>query len=340
MTSPSATPLAALAQQRVLITGASGFLGTHLCRRLNLAGAEVHAVSRAHRAPGNYGVRWWQVSMEDIAAVEAVLAGVKPDVLFHLGGLVNGAPDLALVLPTLHSLLTSTVNLLAAATRIGCGRLVLVGSLEEPRTGTAEVAPSSPYGAAKWAASAYGRMFHRLYQSPVVILQTFMTYGPAQSDWKIIPYTIQSLLDGHVPKLSSGRRRLDWIYVDDVVEGFLRAALVPGIEGMTIDLGSGTAVPIRTIVARLVTLVDPSIQPVFGALPDRSSEEVRVADVAAARATLGWQPTMPLDEGLARTVDWYRQQRTAPPTRSGSATDAPTQSVPWPTDRDEQGDRA
>lgn len=299
------------AGQRLLLTGASGFLGSQLWSRLVGAGAEVYAVSRGVRVSAHEKLHWYQADVEDLDTARKLLADVKPGTLFHLGGLVNGAPELKFVIPTFHSLLTSTVNLLTAAAETGCQRVVLVGSLEEPVGPTMEVFPTSPYGAAKWAAGAYGRMFHKLFGLSVVIARTYMTYGPGQPTWKVIPNTILSLLRGEPPLLSSGQRELDWVYVDDVVDGLLLAASTPGLDGATVDLGSGTLTPIRDVVVKLVDLVAPSVKPVFHALRDRPRGGERAADVAHTCARMGWEPTTSLDQGLVRTVDWYRRHQMA-----------------------------
>lgn len=296
---------------RALVTGARGFLGSHLCRRLLAEGVEVHAVSRTAQAvDAADGLRWWPCDAVDAAAVHDLIARVKPRVLFHLGGMVTAAPDLQLVGPTFHSLLTSAVNVLTAATDVGGCRVVLAGSLEEPTEGTADtLVPASPYGAAKLACGAYARMFATLYGTPAVSLRPFLTYGPRQHPTKLLPYTILALLRGEAPQLSGGDRVLDWVYVDDVIEAFVAAAARPGIEGRTLDLGWGTAVRIRDVVERVVRLVNPSIAPVFGARPDRPDPCQRVADVEATAAALGWRATTPLEQGLARTVEWYRHGR-------------------------------
>jgi nucleoside-diphosphate-sugar epimerase len=294
------------AGQQVLITGASGFIGSHLAKALSQNGGEVHAVSRFTHSSAD--LRWWQVDLEDISSVRKLLRTIRPDTIFHLSGHVTAAPDLEFALSTFRSHVVSTVHLLTSATELGYGRVVLSASLTEPKSHCADAIPSSPYAAAKWASSAYGRMFHELYQTPVTIVRPFMTYGPQQNPQKIIPYVILSLLRGQSPRLASGTWQADWIYIDDVVEGILAAAHITADKASTIDLGSGALTPVRGVVERLVKLVGTSIEPSFGALPDRPAEELRIADVGYARTQIDWQPTTSLEKGLALTVDWYREQ--------------------------------
>ena len=295
-----------LSGQKVLVTGASGFIGSHLCRRLSENGAEVHAVSRSQH--DHDGARWWQADLSDSCVVRALLKDIRPQIIFHLSGQVTGAPDLEFVISTFDSNVVSTVYMLTAAAEIGCDRIVLTASMTEPQLSSADAIPGSPYGAAKWVSAAYGRMFHALYQTPVTILRPFVAYGPRQNPKKIIPYVALSLLRGECPKLASGRWEADWIYIDDVIEGCLTAAYAPGIEGRTFDLGSGTLLSARDIVNRIVNLIGTTITPSLGVLTDRPAEEIRVADLTHAKEKLGWSPTISIDEGLARTVAWYHEQ--------------------------------
>ena len=182
------------------------------------------------------------LDLADGAAVGELIDKVRPDVVFHLASHVAGAREVELVAPTFDANLASTVHLLTAVTRHGCRRFIQVGSLEEPEPGEAVAVPSSPYAAAKMAASAYARMFHGLYGTPVVLARLFMVYGPAQKDLrKLIPYLVLSLLRGREPKLSSGSREVDWIYVDDVVDGLILAAECDGNEGPARRPGLGQA---------------------------------------------------------------------------------------------------
>lgn len=300
------TITASLAGRRVLVTGASGFLGTHICSRLSAGGAIVHATSRQPRPTGSDGVAYRQADVADIAVARELLASVRPDIVYHLAGAVGASPALPLVLPTYHSLLTSTVNLLVAATEQGCARVVLTGSLTEPAPIGPEPVPRSPYAAAKTMGVAYGQMFHALYRTPVVILRPFMTYGPAQASTKLIPSTILALLSGKAPQLSSGEVRADFVYVDDVADAFLAAAVTPGIEGASFDLGCGTLISIRHVVEQLARLTGSTAMPQFGALPDRPGENEIAAKTAPAAWGLNWVARTPLEEGLERTIAWYR----------------------------------
>ena len=149
--------------ERILVTGGSGFLGSHLCQRLLELGAEVHATSRVERTSEPGGPIWWQVDLTAIDRVRKLLTDLKPMVVYHLAGSAGAKPDLDLVLPTLEGLVVSAVNILVAGTEAGCGRIVMTGSLTEPAWGEHAPVPSFPHAAGKWTASAHARMFHPAY---------------------------------------------------------------------------------------------------------------------------------------------------------------------------------
>lgn len=305
----------AFAAARVLVTGASGFLGAALCRHLGSRGAEVHGLSRTPggaREPANGVTRWWGGALSDFDFARRLLSEIRPAYVFHLAGAVTGVRDLAAVLPTFEGNLTGTVNVLAAAAELDPRpRFVMAGSLEEPDD-CGEV-PSSPYAASKLAAYQYARMFQALYGVPVVVPRVFIVYGPGQDDpKKLIPYVVSSLLKGESPKLSSGTRPVDWLYVDDAAEGLAAAALAGDAltvaASQRVEIGSGMLVTIRELVERIAGMVPSTGKPLFGALPDRPMEQVRVADVERTAQLIGWRPRTTLDEGLQQTVAWLRDR--------------------------------
>src|SRR6185369_11091250 len=209
---------------KVLVVGANGFLGAHLLNRLCSEDAKVYAVSR-NAQPSDTAVTWWRGSASDSDWIREVIARINPDVIYQLASSSLGGQDLKFLLPSFENDLQTTVNTLLAACEVGCARVVMTGSLEEPVPSCKPNAPASPYAAAKAAASMYGRMFQQLYAVPVVSLRPFMTYGPGQKEHKIIPYTIKCMLRGESPALSSATRLVDWIYVDDVIDSFIAAAI-------------------------------------------------------------------------------------------------------------------
>ena len=294
--------------KRVLVTGASGFIGTHLCKRLLDSNAKVYGVSRKYQSDGHICSEWLQGDLAEVSDIHKLMKASTPDIVFHLASHVVGARGMKMVLPTFRSNLFSTVNILIESTELGCERIILVGSLEEPEKSDDFITPSSPYAAAKFASSAYGRMFHALYQAPVAIARLFMVYGPAQKDLnKLIPYVIRSLLKKKKPEMTSGQRLVDWIYVNDVVDGLILMAQAKNIDGDTVDLGSGQLHSVKSIVEKLSNLIDPTIKLGFGNVSDRPMEQVRVADINATHAKIGWKPHTPLEIGLKGTVEFYRE---------------------------------
>ena len=300
------TSVSALAGRSVLVTGGGGFIGGHLCARLQSIGAHVTSISRKKRVEAIHQ----QVDLTDFSATRRLFESTRPDYIFHLASHAYGAPDLQHVLPTFHNNLQTTVNLLTAAAETGCKRFVLTGSLVEPDHRGAEDVPSCPYAAAKWASSDYARMFHALYHLPVTIARVFMVYGPGQEDVsKLVPYVIRSLKDNESPRITSGRRQIDWIYVSDVVEGFLSLATAEGMEGKSADLGSGNLIATQDLVTRIASLMQSSLQPTLGAVPDRPLEPVRVANVEHTYTMIKWRPVVPLNDGLKRTIDFFRERK-------------------------------
>lgn len=298
----------AFSGRRALVTGATGFIGWHLASALVELGAEVHALARsAQQGSVPVGCKAWGVDLANLEPLRQAFRSVRPDIVYHVASVVDGRQDRDLVLPTLQANLVGAVQLALACDEAGCGHIVAVGSSEERDGEGASAVPASPYAAAKTSASLYFRMFHRLFGLPVVLVRPFMTYGPRQAARKLIPYTIAALLRGEAPRLSSGSRVCDFVFVTDVVRGLLRAGLAHDTHGETFDLGTAIGTPVRDVVELVVELSGSAARPVFGAVPDRPGERPLVANGAPARARLGWEPCWSLRDGLTETIAWHRE---------------------------------
>ena len=296
--------MGALEGRTVLVTGASGFIGGATVRRLAAAGARVHATTRRDPPVIPEVSAWHRVDLLNPVATRDLVSQVRPEVVIHLAGHPVAARGPEQVLPSFQGNLVTTVNLLTAAAGTGPARVVLAGSLEEP----AEGAATSPYALSKKAAGEYGELFHRLYGLPVVRCRIFMTYGPGQADLgKLIPSVALALLRGEAPRIASGSRLVDWIFVTDVADGLVAAAAASGLDGGVVDLGSGELVTVRDVVETLVELTGTGARPEYLSRPERQHEEVRAADTSGSKARFGWTPSITLRDGLTRTVEWCRQ---------------------------------
>lgn len=294
---------------RVLVTGASGFIGSRLLDELVVRGAQVSGVSRRDR-PDTDEISWRKVDLSDADAVDALFAEIDPHLVFHLSSWVSGRQNLHNVRTAFTGNVASAVNVLAAATASGCQRVVLAGSIEEPRCDDGDV-PSSPYAVSKSAQTLYARFFRAVYQTPVVVARISMVYGPGQRETaKVVPYSILSGLNGRAAELGGGARPIDWIYIDDVVRGLITLGEVSGIEGRTLDVGSGYTTTVEEMVTRIAAKLDAPA-PVIGTRPDRTMEIARCADPRETYVCTGFRPQVGLDAGLDATIAWFRTEHAA-----------------------------
>ncbi len=247
------------------------------------------------------------MDLANAADVDMLFSDARPDYVMHLASCVTGRREIEWIRETMSGNLQTAVNVLVAAQETGVEKTVLAGSLEEPDASEAAPIAASPYGVSKWCASAYARTMHALYGTRSATARIFMVYGPGQQDLKkLVPYVCLSAAQSEAPELMSGGREVDWVYVDDVVEGLIQLALAGPYDGSYVDIGSGELVTTGEIAERICRLAGTGVAPKLGALPDRAMEQVRKADVAATQNLLDWRPTTGIDDGLRQTFQWYR----------------------------------
>jgi nucleoside-diphosphate-sugar epimerase len=317
--------LDSLRDTRVLITGACGFIGSHLTRRLVSDGADVHAMTSdvssvyPRRILDLRGiVTLHEGNLMDRSAMDAIVRAARPEVIFHLGAYTHVGKSWQRVDECIQANIQGTLNLLQALAETGYKRFIntgtseIYGDIEVPFREDAVVNPISPYSVSKYSAERYCRLFHRSYGWPIVMLRPFNAFGPAQSLDRVIPEIIvRGLLKKEDLAMTQGRQTREFNYVEDLADGFVRAALAPEVEGEIINIGGGEEISMRDVATMILDLMGNPIEPQFGALPERPTEIMRMyCDSSKARVRLGWSPKHSLPEGLAKTIDWYREELT------------------------------
>jgi NAD dependent epimerase/dehydratase len=307
----------------VLVTGAGGFIGSHLVEALARDGAKVRAVVR-------YNSRndWGQLERLDpdlLAGLEVLPGDVRDpffvrravagaDTVFHLAALIPIPYSYLAPLEFVQTNVEGTLNVLEAARGHGTRR-VLVTSTSETY-GTAVYTPidekhplqgQSPYSASKIGADKLAESYVRSFGTPVVTLRPFNTYGPRQSARAFLPSVLSQALSGDHVRVGSLDPVRDMNFVTDTVAGFVAAATAPGIEGLTINLGSGRGVSMRELLelALRATGREVRVEPEAERVRPAASEVMQlVCDATLARERLGWAPRVTLEDGVRRTAEW------------------------------------
>ncbi len=321
---------AAYRGKRVLVTGADGFIGSHLAEALVETGAEVTALA-LYNAYGTYG---WLDEIEDAVrdALRLALGDVRDapymrrladghDIVFHLAALVGIPYSYAAAQSNVDVNLNGTLNLLEATRAGAIGRFVHTSTSEV--YGTAQASPiteahpvrgQSPYSASKIAADHMAEAFARSFDTPVVVLRPFNTYGPRQSERAVIAATIRQILDAACPEIRLGdlTPSRDLSYVTDIAAAFLAVGVADGVEyGTAYNAGSGTAVSIEETVSLLRQITGSNKKVVSDperVRPERSEVRALLADSSRLAALTGWKPQTALADGLGRTVEWWRER--------------------------------
>lgn len=287
-----------------LVIGATGFIGSHLASALALHGSNVVCVSRniGNRHPStSTSMTWDECDASKRMDVERILNIYRPDIIYHLTSDSKGQRDLAIIPDSLQNDVIATINVLLGAAKLGGARVVIAGSFEEPSK--EDKFPCSPYAAAKAASTSYARMISALGGLEVSILRLMMVYGPLQKNYKVFPYVINQLRAGQLAELGSARRALDWVYVDDVIDAFLRVGCLPWTSADPVDIGTGSLMRLRDCIEIIGELMGRPDLLRFGAIEDRALEREEAADTELARLKLGWQAQTPFRDGIQATID-------------------------------------
>lgn len=312
-------------EKRVLITGAGGFIGSHLVEMLVEERAKVRAFVR-YNSRSDWGllselpeetldaVEVIPGDLRDLPAVTAAMRGVSH--VFHLGALIAIPYSYVHPAEVVEVNVMGTLNILLAARETGPVRVVHTSTsevygtaLHVPINETHPLQGQSPYSASKIGADKIAESFYRSFDVPVVTLRPFNTYGPRQSTRAVIPTIITQALTRDVVMLGNLEARRDLTYVTDTATGFLRVAEAGGVEGETFNLGAGFEISIGELAESIIRLtgrdvrieIDPNRM-----RPEKSEVGRLLADNAHARTRFGWEPQVALEDGLRRTIAWLK----------------------------------
>lgn len=311
--------------QKVLVTGAAGFIGSHLVEALVRSGSNVRAFVR-YNSRNDYG---WLESIDlDVMREVELYRGdlVNPDAVagavagcghvLHLGALIPIPYSYRHPREFVAANVVGTLNILEAARQRGVARVVHVSTSEVygtpitvPIAETHPLNAQSPYAASKIGADHLALSYHYSFDLPVVIARPFNTYGPRQSLRAVIPTIITQALSGGEVHLGSVHPTRDFLYVGDTVRGLIRSAAVEDLEGTVVNLGTGTETSISAVAELILAEAGFASTPLLAderTRPPRSEVQRLVADTSRAQALLDWQPHVSLREGIRATIDWFR----------------------------------
>lgn len=292
---------------KVLLTGATGFIGQHLVKRFLSSDCEVSAIVHPDESPFlSSDVKQICCDITDSVGVASILHNISPDILVHLAAIGVTNPGLSFH-ESCNTNVQGVINILEASrTTPSLHRLVLAGSSFEygARKSDDDMDPFNAYSASKVAAWAYARAAYNAWNLPIVWIRPFQVYGPGQPAMTLIPATIQAAISGQDFHMTAGAQQRDFIYVDDVIDGLIAILMTENIEGRTIDIGTGQLTPLLKVVSTIwdLTRAQGSIQ--AGALPYRAGEVPAIAaNVQRTRLLTNWESIVPLQQGLQRTID-------------------------------------
>jgi dTDP-glucose 4,6-dehydratase len=309
--------------KQVLITGAGGFIGSHLVERLANQGAQVRAFVR-YNSRNDWGllpmlpadlranIKVISGDFRELSTIKAAMQGVSH--VFHLGALIAIPYSYLHPAEVVETNVIGTLNVLLATKELGVDRIVHTSTSEV--YGTALHVPidenhplqgQSPYSASKIGADKIAESFFLSYNLPIVTLRPFNTYGPRQSTRAVIPTIITQALTQEKVRLGNLDAKRDLTYVSDTVDGFLKAGETSKIEGQTLNLGVGTEITIGELAEKVIAIVGRKVKIELDPSrlrPEKSEVQRLLSDNSRAQSDLGWIPKITLDRGLRLTIEW------------------------------------
>ncbi len=310
----------------VFITGAGGFIGSHVVERLVKKEAQVRSFVRYNsrndpgllKLLGSDTLSKTKIIRGDLRDLPALIKSIKgADYVIHLGALISIPYSYIHPRDVVENNVIGTLNVLQACRQNEVKRLVHTSSsevygtaLKVPIDETHPLQGQSPYSASKIGADKLVESFHLSYGLPAVTVRPFNTYGPRQSTRAVIPAIITQALTQSTIRLGNLNATRDFTYVTDTVEAILKSIETPGLEGKTVNLGTGNEIRIGELAKDIIEMIGRKVEIVVDTnrlRPDKSEVQRLISDNSLAAECLDWKPRTDLNSGLRQTIDWYKE---------------------------------
>ena len=300
---------------RILVIGGTGFIGRHLTRKSLEYTPHVTCLGFSDNTDKALLIENVEFIKCDITERNQLLSALNNksfDYVFNLSGYIDHTPYFRGGRKVIESHLVGLMNLIDCIDRERLKGFVQIGSSDEyggthaPQKEDIREMPISPYSFAKTAASQFIQMLFRTEGFPGVVLRFFLVYGPGQDNKRFLPQIINGCLNNEEFKTSEGKQLRDFCYIDDAVNAMIKAAVTEETMGQVINIASGSPVIIKELIKKIMSLTGGG-KPVWGAHPYRKGENMELyADISLAERLLAWKPHTSLEEGLKKTIDYYK----------------------------------
>lgn len=315
--------MSSLKDIQILVSGGAGFLGSYLVKRLIKEKAKVFVLAQKKTSKDRLKdvltkVKIFDGDLTDENSIYQVLKKVKPKYIFNTAGFRKVDRDVRMLEPNLEANLTGVLYFFKAINKLNLSLkgFIQTGTLDE--YGFAQVPfkedlreePMSPYSASKLAATHFCQMLYRSLNFPITVLRPCLMYGPGQDKDMFIPSLIEACIKNKNFPMTSGEQTRDFGFVEDVAEAYIKVLFSPKAIGEVINISTGKEVRIKDLAEKIIKVAGSKTKLLLGQIPKRTAEVERMAgDFTKAKRMLKWMPSTKLEDGLEKTIKWYRSQK-------------------------------